>query len=134
MRTFRRNVELLGNLWVLLKYDFLSYKIWNIQISNFDLSCCKSCIIGNWSQDAKLHLGFSPQCKNLSLLCVISKYSTHTILSDLLVIDGSKNMMDYVSKIWIPRLHMEDKQYAKLFLLPFHIYDGSISSWNRIEI
>lgn len=51
------------------------------------------------AKDAKLYLGFSPQCKKLSLLCMISKYSTSTILSDLLVIDGSKNMMDYVSEI-----------------------------------
>lgn len=48
---------------------------------------------------AKLHLGFSQQCGQMSLLCVITKHSTPRVLSDLLVIDGSKNMMDYVSEI-----------------------------------
>lgn len=48
---------------------------------------------------AKLHLRFSPQCRQMSSLCVITNHSTPRVLLDLSVIDGSKNMMDYVSEI-----------------------------------
>lgn len=63
-----------------------------------------------------------------------TKHSTPRVISGLLVIDGSKNMMDKVSKIQEPRLNMIHEPYAKQFSFSLHIYDGSISSWNRIEI
>lgn len=63
-----------------------------------------------------------------------TKHSTPRVLSGLLVIAGSKNMMDKVSKIQDPSLIMIYEPYAGQFSFSLHIYDGSISSWNRIEI